>query len=115
MVTKLEFNCAILDENVLISRSTLQDISSLEAISEKSKWNTRYYNDENFLRDRLKKFYSEWVKKSVSGDLDHMVFHIKEVETIVGFVYLGTAQGRQKSLPELASTDFFEPWSSINS
>ena len=86
LVTKLEFNSAILDGNVLISRSTLQDITSLESISVKTKWDTRYYNDENFPRDRLKKFYSEWVKKSVSGDLDHMVFHIKEAGTIVGFV-----------------------------
>ena len=40
---------------------------------------------------------------------------LAENETIVGFVYLGTAQGRQKTLPELASNDFFEPWPATNS
>lgn len=31
-------------------------------------------------------------------------------ETIVGFIYLGTPEGRQKTLPTLSSQDFFEAW-----
>lgn len=86
LVTKFEFVSAILDGNYSIKRSTPEDITRLQLISAQSKWTTRYYNDEKFPRDRLQEFYSEWVKKSVSGDLDDMVFHIEEAGTIVGFV-----------------------------
>jgi hypothetical protein len=34
-------------------------------------------------------------------------------ETIVGFVYLGTAEGRRKSLPSIDSKDFFESWPKV--
>ena len=86
MVAKFEFNSEVLNGNYSIKRSTYQDITRLQMISEQSKWTTRYYNDEKFSRDRLQEFYAEWVKKSVSGNLDDMVFHIEDAGTIVGFV-----------------------------
>lgn len=86
LVTKAEFNSAVLDRNYCIKRSTYKDITRLQFISAKSSWTTRYYNDKKFPKDRLQKFYSEWVKKSVSGELDDMVFHVEEAGTICGFV-----------------------------
>ena len=34
-------------------------------------------------------------------------------EKIVGFIYLGTTDGRSKPLPDMAVDDFFQAWRSV--
>ena len=97
LVKKFEFDGSTLDGNYCIKKSDYEDIARLETIAAQSKWTTRYFNDGNFSRDRLQEFYSEWVKKSVTGDLDDMVFHIEDAGTIVGFVTI------KKNGPNLGS------------
>ena len=86
LITKLEFNSAISDGQYDIIKSSPSDITGLKLLSVQSKWTTRYYNDDKFPRDLVQTFYSEWVRKSVTGDLDDMVFHIEEDGVIIGFV-----------------------------
>lgn len=97
LVKKFEFDESILDGNYCIKKSGYEDIARLEVIASQSKWTSRYFNDENFSRDQLKDFYSAWVKKSVTGDLDDLVFHIEDAGTIMGFVTI------KKNGPNLGS------------
>jgi len=97
LVKKFEFDESILDGNYCIKKSGHEDIARLEVIASQSKWTSRYFNDGNFSRDQLKDFYSAWVKKSVTGDLDDIVFHIEDAGTIMGFVTI------KKNGPNLGS------------
>ena len=56
-------------------------------------------------------FAGIWRTGSVSYSRSFMSsMGLQANETIVGFVYLGTADGPSKKLPHLAVNDFFEVW-----
>tara|TARA_B100000212_G_scaffold220598_1_gene167066 strand:- start:6478 stop:8130 length:1653 start_codon:yes stop_codon:yes gene_type:complete len=75
-----------LKENAKIVISCSDNLSRLEEIARNAKWTSRYYNDDNFKKNDLKTFYAEWVKKSVEGKLDDMVFHVEFNDEICGFI-----------------------------
>ena len=63
-----------------------ENTSSLVRIASSVSWQSRYYNDGGFDDLRLKDFYSEWVSKSIKGNLDDYVFHSKQGEIVTGFI-----------------------------
>ena len=75
-----------LKENIKIVNSTKKNVDQLEKIAKNAKWTSRYFNDKNFKINDLKLFYSRWVKKSVEGKLDDMVFHIELEGKVCGFI-----------------------------
>jgi len=85
-ITHKEFQTSELKENAKIVISRSENSFRLEEIARNAKWTSRYYNDDNFENDDLKTFYAEWVKKSVEGKLDDMVFHVEFNDEICGFI-----------------------------
>ena len=75
-----------LKENIKIVHSSEKHEDQLEKIAKDAKWTSRYFNDKNFEINDLKIFYSRWVKKSVGGKLDDMVFHIELEGKVCGFI-----------------------------
>lgn len=47
-----------------------EDVPALVAIAQEAFRNTRFYNDPNFPRDRVKALYETWTRKSVEGWAD---------------------------------------------
>lgn len=71
-----------------IQKCTMSDQDDLEAIAREIDWPSRYYKDENFCKNHLKNFYSEWITKSIDGRLDDMVLKISSGNELCGFISL---------------------------
>lgn len=81
-----QFNGYITPTHFTISHSSAEHSMELQALAETVEWKTRYTNDKNFHQSDIRKFYREWVSKSIEGKLDDAVYHIKDGERIKGFI-----------------------------
>ncbi|TSA46884.1 MAG: GNAT family N-acetyltransferase, partial [Actinomycetales bacterium] len=63
-----------------------EDLDELTGISEDFFHLSRYYFDGNFPKNKCKKFYQDWITKSVSGNFDDIVFVAEIGEELVGFI-----------------------------
>ena len=70
----------------VIKISTSKNIKKLESIARNADWTSRYFKDPKFSKEKLKTFYGQWIKKSVTGDLDDLVFHVELNNEICGFI-----------------------------
>lgn len=75
-----------LKKGVKIKRTNKKHSYILEKIAKKANWTSRYFNDKNFNKKDLELFYCEWIKKSIVGKLDDLVFHIEIDQKICGFI-----------------------------
>jgi len=86
LVDGTTFDRVSYEEKIVIRRSSLEDSKNLSSLAAQTEWTTRYVNDPNFPKKKIQEFYSEWIKKSIVGDLDDMVFHLEDEGCILGFV-----------------------------
>ncbi len=61
------------------------DLPWLEAIARTSFWQTRYYYDQNYPRERCHELYATWISKSCQGDAARVIV-AEQDGIIVGFV-----------------------------
>jgi len=62
------------------------DAPALSTIAQDSYVNSRYYFDDNFSAELCKKFYRDWIVKSMKGKFDDIVFVAVIENDIVGFI-----------------------------
>lgn len=72
--------------------ATFADTSVLKEIASDAYLHSRYYFDKNFDLDSCKKFYQEWISKSIKGELDDFVILALENEKIIGFISIKILQ-----------------------
>jgi dTDP-4-amino-4,6-dideoxy-D-galactose acyltransferase len=61
------------------------DIDRLVDIADGLYLDSRYYFDTNFPRDKVRKFYSDWVRKAVLGTFDDCAMILRHGQNPVGF------------------------------
>ena len=72
----------------LISIAQKKDISTLKK-KFATRFNfTRYYTDDNFKKNKILKFYKNWIERSVKGQFDNYTLLMKEKNKIIGFCTL---------------------------
>jgi spore coat polysaccharide biosynthesis predicted glycosyltransferase SpsG/ribosomal protein S18 acetylase RimI-like enzyme len=86
VISSPSFKPRLIKDNAEIKLSTSKNIKKLESIAKNTKWTSRYFNDQEFSKEDLKVFYGQWIKKSVTGDLDDMVFHVELNNIVCGFI-----------------------------
>tara|TARA_B100000768_G_scaffold180981_1_gene202421 strand:- start:1119 stop:2783 length:1665 start_codon:yes stop_codon:yes gene_type:complete len=86
IISSPSFKPRPIKDNAQIKLSTTKNIKKLESIAKNTKWTSRYFNDHEFSKEDLRVFYGQWVKKSVTGDLDDMVFHVELNNIVCGFI-----------------------------
>lgn len=86
IISRESFKPRLINNNAVIKLSSKKNIERLQSIARNTQWASRYYKDSKFSKEDLKIFYGQWVKKSVTGDLDDMVFHIELDKKICGFI-----------------------------
>ena len=86
MLERASYTKVSYDRYVTLYQGTQEDLDALTQLAEESKWTSRYYKDARFPKQQLPSFYSEWVSKSVSGDLDDLVFCCEINGRLAGFI-----------------------------
>ena len=72
----------------MISIAQKKDISTLKK-KFATRFNfTRYYTDDNFKKNKILKFYKNWIERSVKGQFDNYTLLMKEKNKIIGFCTL---------------------------
>lgn len=70
-----------------VYQATETDIAALQEIAASNYEQSRYFFDRHFSKDDCKKFYSDWVTKSVHGKFDDLVFAAKDAHgKVLGFI-----------------------------
>ena len=66
-------------------RAEEKDSLELQQIAKDLYLESRYYFDTNFPRNRVRHFYSNWIKKAVLGQFDDLAWVIIKGDAPVGF------------------------------
>ena len=96
-----------IDNNIIIRSSTAHEID-IQNLAENTAWTTRYTNDKNFNPEDIRKFYREWVYKSIHGNLDDAVYHIEEDNKICGFISIKKKGLNSGSIGLVAVADSYQ-------
>ncbi len=73
------------DISIIIEPVKKNELKELERISANSFLYTRFYQDKNFKRELVKKFYQKWVRSSFNNK-NHQIFVSKINNKPVGFI-----------------------------
>ena len=81
------------DFNIRLARDS--DCVQLREIVRNLYTLSRYYFDTNFPREKVQKFYQDWIEKAVHGCLDDLAWVICEDEKIIGFCSVSLGKERR--------------------
>jgi dTDP-4-amino-4,6-dideoxy-D-galactose acyltransferase len=72
--------------SVVIRQAQTKDVLALEVLAAENYTYSRYFFDGRFPEESCRRFYSDWVSKSVRGKFDHVVFCAQVGGGIAGFI-----------------------------
>ena len=78
--------CNGINDSIRIREAKVSDAEHLREIAQKSYIQSRYFFDRHFPVDLCKKFYSDWITKSIKGEYDDIVLVAQEDSKVVGYI-----------------------------
>lgn len=75
-----------------------EHINSLCAMTNQMYKDSRYFYDGNFNLPKINSFYSEWLKKAITGDFDHECYCYFEQDNPLGFCTVRYRQNKSVSI-----------------
>jgi dTDP-4-amino-4,6-dideoxy-D-galactose acyltransferase len=85
-INKIVYSTSNSPDSIKIKIATIDDLKDLIPIARESYVDSRYFFDKHFPDERCQQFYEDWLKKSIVGEFDDLVFAAFDKEKAIGFI-----------------------------